>query len=89
MPLSYLCVRKEAANCCLPFQGFKRRNNLIYSNVSLTSLETKEQKGRNNCFFLRVNCSKQVTCDLLRGWNASSKVRLIYSEGLKQRERCG
>ena len=62
MPLSYLCVRKEAANCCLPFQGFKRRNNLIYSNVSLTSLETKEQKGRNNCFFLTVASKLPATC---------------------------
>ena len=87
--LSYLDVRTEVANCCLPFKGFKRRNNLqlIYLKVWLTSLGTKKQKRRNDCLFLRINCSKQCTRDLLRGWNASSELLLIHLEGLKHRER--
>ena len=28
MRLSYLDVRKELANCCLPFKGFKEKINL-------------------------------------------------------------
>ena len=28
MRLSYLGVRKELANCCLPFKGFKGKINL-------------------------------------------------------------
>ena len=91
MHLTYLGFRKEVKNCCLPFQDFKRRKNLqlIYFKVWLMSLVTKKQNGRNICFFFRINCSKQVTCDFLRGWNASSKVRLTYLEDLKDRKKYG
>ena len=87
----YLFLRKEAANCFLLFHGFKRRNNLqlIYLKVWLTSLKTKKQKERNKCFFSRINCSKQLTRDLCRTWNAPIKVRLIYLEDLKHWERYG
>ena len=91
MGLSNLGVREEVSNSRLPFKGLKRGNNLqlIYSKVWLASLETKKQKGRKECFSFKKNCTKQCTPDLLRGWNAPSKLWLIYVEGLKDQETYG
>ena len=47
----------------------------------------KKQKAKNDLLFLRINCSKQCTRDFFRDWNASSKVRLIYLEALKQHKK--
>ena len=50
------------------------------------SLDVKKLKGKNDCFFSRMNCSKQGTHDVFQGWNASSKVRLIFFKVLNDQE---
>ena len=52
--LSYSCVRKEVANCCLTFKDFKRKKNLrlMYLKVKTTFnreimyLEVKKQDAK-------------------------------------------
>ena len=46
----------------------------------------KSENEENDSIFLRM---RDGTRNLLRGWNASSKVQLMYLEGLKQRETYG
>ena len=46
MRLSYLGVRKELANCCLPFKGFKGKINLRLAYLKAKNRVTRGYNAR-------------------------------------------
>ena len=46
MRLSYLGVRKELANCCLPFKGFKGKINLRLEYLKAKNRVTRGYNAR-------------------------------------------
>ena len=46
MRLSYLGVRKELANCCLPFKGFKGKINLGLEYLKAKNRVTRGYNAR-------------------------------------------
>ena len=56
------------------------RGKLERNWVAQVWLEVKKLEAKYDWLFLRINCNEKCMWDFLRGWNASSKVRLIVLE---------
>lgn len=50
-------------------------------------LEVQKKEVKYDWLLMRINCNKEYTRDFFTGWNATSKVRLIVLEVLKNKTK--
>ena len=86
--LNYLNVRKQLGNCCLPFKGFQRKNNLGLRYLKAQNRVRRGQNARRKVQLTFFDIKLQQTMLAYRAWsiNAQGNMQLRYLQVLKRQE---
>ena len=87
--LNYLDARKQLGNCCLPFKGFKGKNNLGLTYLKSQNRVRRGKNARRKVGVTFLYVKMQQTMFAYRVWsiNAQSNADLRYLEVLKHQEK--
>ena len=94
---SCLRVFRKLVACTFQFRGFKDKKTLhecveasqTKNKLQRRYLEVEKKEATYESQISRLKCNKHCAGDAFKKLNQSSKVRLIFLEVLKQRQRCG